>query len=95
MASQSASLKKILASIKKIFVTYKIAVFVVLVLIPVTYIGVMFYFYAWQVGTPEELPTKNISIDNALYQKTIDNLNQREINFAQEETKTYLDPFYK
>ena len=90
-----SGLKKISASIKKAFVSYRIAIFILLALIPLAYIGVMFYFYAWHVKTPSELPTRTISIDSALYQKTMDNLNQREINFAQEETKIYLDPFYR
>jgi len=87
--------KKIFGAIKKTFLSYKIAVFILLILIPLAYIGAMFYFYAWHVGTPEELPTKNISIDSVLYQKTMDDLNQRETNFAQEESKTYSDPFYR
>ena len=87
--------KRIPAAIKRAFQTYRIVVFILLILIPLVYIGAMFYFYAWYVGTPEELPTKKISIDSALYQKVMDDLNQRKINFAQETNKTYSDPFYR
>jgi hypothetical protein len=87
--------RKIFGAIKKTFLSYKIAVFILLILIPLAYIGAIFYFYAWYVKTLEQLPTKTISIDSALYEKTMEDFNQREINFAQEDSKTYLDPFYK
>ncbi|OGZ33990.1 MAG: hypothetical protein A2Y98_00810 [Candidatus Portnoybacteria bacterium RBG_19FT_COMBO_36_7] len=94
MAIHLLNLKTGFASIKKTFVSYKVAVFILLALISLVYIGAMFYFYAWHVKTPEQLPTKTISIDSKLYQKTMDDLKQREINFAEEAGKTYSDPFY-
>jgi len=95
MRIKKSDFKNKLASLKEFFASHKTLFFVLLIIIPLAYIGAIFYFYAWYVKTPVELPTKTISIDSVLYQKTMDDLNQREINFAQEEAKTYSDPFYR
>jgi len=88
------SFKNSFISAKKVFLSYKIVIFTLLILIPLAYIGVMFYFYAWHVKAPSELPTQTISLDSALYEKTMADLEQREKNFAEEAGKTYSDPFY-
>ncbi len=95
MRIKKPNFKNRLTHLKDTFASYKTLFFILLIIIPLVYIGAMFYFYAWQVKTPQELPTKIVSIDKVLYEKIIDNLNQREANFVQEESKTYSDPFYR
>jgi hypothetical protein len=95
MAAKFLGLKNGFASVKRFFVSYKKVFFVLSILAALAYVGVLFYFYAWQVSTPEALPNRAVSIDSTLYQKVMDELNQREINFAQEEGRTYSDPFYR
>jgi hypothetical protein len=95
MAAKFFGLKNGFASIRRFFMAYKTVFFVLSILAALAYVGALFYFYAWRVGTPEELPNRTISIDSTLYQKVMDELNQRETNFAQEEGRTYSDPFYR
>lgn len=95
MAIQISNLKKSLALIKKNLASYKKVFFAIIILASLAYLGAIFYFYAWKIKLPEHLPTQSIYIDSALYQKTMDDLSQREINFIEEANKTYFDPFYQ
>ncbi|MBI4709365.1 MAG: hypothetical protein HY764_04140 [Candidatus Portnoybacteria bacterium] len=84
---------KIFVSCKNFFLRYRKAFLVLLFLISLAYLGAISYLYAWRIPAPKETSSGKISVDSVLYQKVMDNIKQREINFEAEAGKTYLDPF--
>lgn len=87
------NLKAIFSVCRKFILTCRIFIFALLFLVALLYLGVIFYFYVWQAQAPLEVFIKSLSIDSMLYQKAVADLEQRELNFEQEEGRTYLDPF--
>lgn len=84
--------KKIFIASKIFLLKYKILFFVLVALISFGYLAAIFYSYAWRIQPAAQAPPK-ISVDLALYQKVMENLGQRELNFEQEASQNYLDPF--
>ncbi len=89
----SINFKAIFFVCKKFILTCRIFIFALLFLVALLYLGVIFYFYVWQAQAPTEVFIKKLSVDSALYQKAVAGFRQRELNFEQEESRTYLDPF--
>ena len=84
---------KFFTPLKNFLLHYRILILGLLVLIPLAYLALIFFSYAWQMASPEELPDKKILIDSKLYEKVMANLKERDKNFSEEETRTYADPF--
>ncbi len=93
MEIKAPDFKKIFNFFKIFFSSYRIAGFALLILMPLIFVGLIFYLYAWRVEAPEELPVKKILVDQKLYEKVMENLRQRQNNFEAEANKTYPDPF--
>ncbi|OGZ33447.1 MAG: hypothetical protein A2174_01310 [Candidatus Portnoybacteria bacterium RBG_13_41_18] len=84
-------LKKI-GGVRNVFIKYKVLFFFVLVLAALGYVGGIYYFYVIEIKV-SSVELKKTTIDRALAQKVSDYFVQREMNFLEEETKTYKDPF--
>lgn len=80
------------SGIKEVFIKYKTLFIIVLVLAALGYVGGIYYFYAQDVKV-SSIELKKITIDKALAKKASEYLAQRELNFLEEETKIYKDPF--
>lgn len=93
MEIKTPTFKKILILFKKLLTSYKIVTFILAILLPLIFIGMIFYLYAWQVQPEDQSQARKISIDQNLYNEVMDKIKQREINFQNEENKTYVDPF--
>lgn len=85
--------KKLFLAVRRFLLGYKTIAFILLILASLVYLVVIFYLYAWQAPVPGQGNAEKISVNSAVYQKIIENFRQREINFTQEESRTYLDPF--
>lgn len=69
--------------------------FLILVFISLFIGGAIFYYYGFLVITHEpEVKPQEISLDNKLYQKFLDNYRQRKINFDNADSKIYFNPFF-
>lgn len=85
--------KKIFIASKGFFLRYKTLGFVLLALAPLAYLVAILYLFALKIQPASPPADKKTSINEALYQKVMDNFKQREVASQQEETKNYLDPF--
>lgn len=79
----------------RIYASYKIVFLILAILLPLVYVAAIFYYYAWQIEISVEPYSKKVSVDSELYKSVMDNIKKREENFAQEEGKTYINPFIK
>ena len=84
--------KKIYISCLNFFSKYRILMFVLLILFALAYLGAVFYFYVWRDYKVDVVAVKT-TVNMTLYQKVMENFNQREVNYKDEENKTYSDPF--
>lgn len=68
--------------------------FVIMVFLIFVVAGIIFYKYAHDVAPSSgNLKVQNVKIDDQLYKKIMDNLEQKERRLLEAENKTYLDPF--
>jgi len=78
---------------KEILLSYKLIIFLIVILAMLAYVAAMFYLFAWQVEVPADGTLKVTTIDQTVYKKVADEFKQREENFSQEESKSYENPF--
>ena len=93
MEIKTPTFKKIFILFKKLLTSYKIVTFILAILLPLIFVGVVFYLYAWEVRLEDQPRARKISVDQNLYNEVMEKIKQREINFQQEENKIYIDPF--
>ncbi len=80
-------------NIKLFLSTKKTLVFIVLAILPLVYLSLIFYLYAFLNKTTVQEENKKIFIDQKLYERVMENFRQRELNFSEEANKIYTDPF--
>ena len=79
--------------IKQFLLTKKTVVLIALAILPLVYLFFVIYLYVFAAKAgPSEQKSEKL-IDRKLYEDTMENFRQRELNFSQEAEKTYIEPF--
>lgn len=85
--------KKALSQTRKYLLSHKYFLSFLIALIAFCYIGLVFYLYIFRFSIPSKTFLDRAFINKPGYQGVMNNIEQRKINFEQEETKAYPDPF--
>jgi len=80
-------------NIRQFLLARKTLVFIIFIILPLAYLFLVYYFYVFLAETPSLEQNKKIFINQKLYNRVMENFRQRELNFSEEASKTYIDPF--